>query len=83
MTFKLKLLSIGSVLILVGCGTWVKPGATQQDFASDRYECMRDSRSQGGYAYVNPYGGYAVNGPQIDGNLFASCMNSKGWYLQR
>ncbi len=69
--------------ILNGCGTWVKPGATQQDFSSDKYQCLQESQQQKGYATVNQWGGSAFSGASTNGNLFASCMNAHGWYLQR
>ena len=31
------------ILVTAGCGRWVKPGATADEFARDRYECRRDA----------------------------------------
>ena len=70
-------------ILLIACGTWVKPEATQQDFASDKYQCLQESQQQRGYATANQYGGSAFSGSTTNGGLFGSCMNAHGWYLQR
>ena len=75
------------IVLAVGCAqtqnVWVKPGASQNDFSSDRYACLQDSQQRVGAAQVNPYGGAAVNTVRTNEQLFASCMNARGWYLQR
>lgn len=74
--------NVGAVLALgvslAGCAqvVWDKPGATQQDFAKDSYECERDMR-QGGY-----YGGGiigAINAQEFEGR----CMNARGWVARQ
>jgi hypothetical protein len=70
---------------LAGCAQpmWVKPGASQSDFSSDRYTCLQESQQRIAAAQVNVYGGAAINRVQTNEQLFASCMNAHGWYLQR
>ena len=72
---------VGAFVLLVGCArsVWVKPGASQQDFATDKYECLQQSQQP--HAYVNAYGG--ASGSVTNAELFNSCMNARGWYLQR
>lgn len=61
-----------------GCGgtTWIKHGATEQDFNRDKWECSRDAQlAAGGYG---PYDtGWARNA-RFNRN-FADCMRGKGW----
>jgi hypothetical protein len=61
---------------------WVKPGATQTEFAKDRYACLQDSQQRVGSAYVNQYGGSSNNSVITNGGLFDACMNARGWSLQ-
>ncbi|OUL98803.1 hypothetical protein [Variovorax sp. JS1663] len=79
------LLITAAAVLAAGCAqpVWVKPGASQNDFASDRYTCMQDSQQRVGGAVVNQFGGSATNTVVTNGNLFGSCMNAKGWYLTR
>ncbi len=70
---------------LCACSTpvWVKPGATQSDFAHDKYGCMQQSQQGASTAFVNQYGGSANSGMITNQNLFSACMNAQGWSLQR
>lgn len=79
------LLIAAAAVLAAGCAqpVWVKPGASQNDFAGDRYACMQDSQQRVGGAVVNQFGGSATNTVVTNGNLFGSCMNAKGWYLTR
>jgi hypothetical protein len=66
-------------ILLSGCGpraVWVKPGASQQDFTTDRYSCERDTRQSG-------YFGTGLIGAINMQHFFDSCMNAHGWYLQQ
>ena len=71
--------------VLSGCAapTWNKPGASQDDFARDRYSCMQESQQRVGTAAVNQFGGASSNTMQTNGMLFNGCMNARGWQLQR
>lgn len=55
--------------------TWVKPGATQQDYATDSYNCERDMR-QGSYYGTGIVG--AINADEFEGR----CMIAHGWRQQ-
>lgn len=69
--------------LMAGCAqtVWLKPGASQDDFSRDRYGCMQESQQRVGGAVVNQFGGSATNTVVTNGQLFGSCMNSRGWYL--
>lgn len=78
--------SLLAVLVVAGCATpmaWNKPGATQAEFRTDKYQCMQASQQQSGYAYVNKYGGSASSGQTTNIPLFNACMNAKGWSLEK
>jgi aspartyl protease family protein len=55
---------------------WIKPGASQQDFTTDRYSCERDARQSG-------YFGTGIVGAINMQNFYESCMNAHGWYPQQ
>jgi hypothetical protein len=59
-----------------GCTSaqWTKAGATQQDFATDSYDCEKDAR-QSGY-----YGSGLAGAINMQG-FFNRCMNAHGWTL--
>jgi hypothetical protein len=65
-------------LLLVGCARfiWVKPGASQQDFQRDAYECERDMRQSG-------YFGSGVAAAIESQNFQERCMVARGWSKQR
>jgi len=69
---------------------WMKPGATQDQFAQDRYACMQESRSSisRGYAVggfnagngvVLPATGQSYSGETIIEPLFVACMGARGY----
>lgn len=81
----LKTIILGSLsVVIVGCSQnlWVKPGASQQDFGIDKYQCMQQAQQRVSGAYVNAYGGASSNRVITNEGLFNACMNSKGWSLQ-
>jgi hypothetical protein len=74
-----------SIILLSGCvsnDVWVKPGATQGQFAQEKYACMQQSQHTVSSAYVNKYGGSSESFVTTNNPLFSSCMNARGWYLQ-
>lgn len=77
-----KTLLLVSTISLAGCMAWYKPGATQGEFESARYQCLQESQQRVGVAQVNSFGGTAVNNVQTNEMLFNSCMNAKGWSWQ-
>jgi predicted aspartyl protease len=74
--------AVSSVILLacciMGCAktVWVKPGASQQDFTTDQYNCEKDARQSG-------YFGTGLVGAINMQNFYDSCMNSRGWYSQK
>ena len=74
------------ILLLSACANnnsvWVKPGATQADFAQERYACMQQSQHRVSSAYVDQYGGSSNSQVTTNTPLFGACMNARGWYLQ-
>jgi len=44
---------------------------------------MQQSQQRVSGAVVNQYGGSSSSTVQTNGNLFGTCMNARGWYLQR
>lgn len=63
----MRFILIALLAAVAGCGTstWVRPGATQQDFIADRYACERDVSRSTDKAMV--------------GMLFTDCLEAKGW----
>lgn len=83
-----KSTGISLVFILSACATpasyqWIKQGASDNDFAKDRYACLQESQQRVSGSYVNRYGGSSSNTVVTNETLFESCMNSRGWRLQR
>jgi hypothetical protein len=78
-------LAVVAVLAVSGCAkpVWNKPGASQSDFAQDKYACLQQSQQQVSGIYVNRFAGVADSRMQANEGLFASCMNAKGWYLKQ
>ncbi len=73
--------AMGFVLVgltLCGCATnvWNKPGATQQDYATDSYNCEKDMRQSGYY-------GSGILGAINAKNFEERCMFAHGWTLQK
>jgi hypothetical protein len=85
MLTKKSALSIAALVVLTGCQpmVWNRPGASQADFNTERYQCMQASQQQTSSAYINQYGGAASSGQTTNDPLFIACMNAKGWSLQR
>jgi hypothetical protein len=74
-----------SIILLSGCANnkvWEKPGATQAEFAQEKYACMQQSQSRVSTASVNQYGGGGFSAVTTNKPLFDACMNARGWYLQ-
>lgn len=91
-----------SILQLSGCAllnlpdnsTWVKPGATDQDFARDKYQCKRESQqaysssSIGGSSWATPgmgmgqLSGDSSSGVRTNWTLYKECLQARGWRAQ-
>ena len=63
------IIAILCLVMLAGCTVvWDKPGATQQDYAKDSYDCERDVRMSGG-----------VPGSLGAESFAEHCMEAHGW----
>ena len=75
-------LTIAAVLAIGGCGTktaWVKPGASQEDFARDSYECERDARATAGSRGAGLAGGGGLTAAIDSGEYQRRCLRLRGW----
>jgi len=70
-----------ALTVLAGCAqpqamTFDKPGATQQDYARDQYECSKNVHE----VYVLMNGGIDSAERQIAARqYFMTCMGERGW----
>jgi hypothetical protein len=70
-----------ALTVLAGCAqpqpmTFDKPGATQQDYPQDQYECSRNVHE----VYVVMNGGIDTAERQIAARqYFLTCMEKRGW----
>ena len=79
MTIRLFALCCGLVF-LTGCGSsWVKPGASRQEFAEDRSACFQEAERPSGPLYGNPFTGFFEHGSYTDSHRFNACMVEHGW----
>lgn len=69
---KATMLAIISVLLLTGCAVWHKPGATQQDFNQDKYQCERESLQMYPPSYNSTNSGYNTTCQNLGGGM-VSC----------
>ena len=75
---------LGAALMLAACAedvptmTWLKPGATYEQFVADRAVCVERSRAASKTYYI---GGQRYNGnPDVlDAGVFLPCMNELGY----
>ena len=100
---KLLLSSVAvTILQLSGCAlinlpdnsTWIKPGASDQDFARDKYQCKRESQqaysssSIGGSSWATPgmgmgqLNGDSSSGVRTNWTLYRECLQARGWRAQ-
>ena len=72
--------------LVLGCAHeiqyYVKPGASEHDFAVDKYACAQEAQQPDSTTYVNRYGGFSDSGMRTNMALWEACMNAKGWSLQ-
>lgn len=74
-----------SALLLAGCATasytyWLPPpGGSEQQFRQDEYACMQEAQQQSSNAYVNPYGGAAQSGSNLNIDLYSACLRARGY----
>ncbi len=76
---------------ITGCSyqppVWTKQGATQNDLAADRYECLKNSQkrvvdsSAGCDGVIVSCNSKYSSDVVTDKTIFEACMNAKGWNL--
>jgi hypothetical protein len=65
---------------LIGCRMmFEKPGATQQDFAQDNYQCTRENQQVQGTAYANAQYGFSNVQTVTNRRMYQMCMEARGW----
>jgi hypothetical protein len=70
------------LLVSAGCARrlrWDKNGVTEQEFLSDRYACLQESREQRAGGYANPYGAQYGSGVVVNMSVFQACMAARGY----
>ena len=90
--FSMIIVILFAVVLLSACATepvtrevWSKPNATQQDFAKDKYDCMKDAQrltNQAQGANVSAGFGQAGVDEAIDVDRYNACMEARGWTLK-
>lgn len=70
-----------SSLFLAGCVTpkYTKPGATQQEFMRDRYECLRQTQ-QRQESMTSGLGGSYTSTVRPSCSALGSCLAAYGYY---
>ena len=92
-----KSLFLICILLLSGCGSfvdgfnqgWTRPpdgrekyGATPEEFANTRYQCLQQSSVRVSSATANQQGAQYNSGTACIQNLYDACMQSKGWLIK-
>ncbi len=71
---------MGLLVANAGCASaellWVKPGATDQELAQDRYACMLAD------PYKTVFGPGTGSARVVPSKMFQYCMEARGWRLQ-
>src|SRR5436853_6323990 len=73
---------IAAALCLGGCSTktaWVKPGASEDDFARDSHECERDALAGAGGRGPGLAGGGGLAAAIGSGEYQRRCLRLRGW----
>lgn len=77
-------LVFAAALCLGGCGTrqsWVKAGATPEDFARDSHECERDALATAGERGPGLAGGGGLAATIDTRGYQSACLRRRGWIL--
>jgi hypothetical protein len=74
------------LFLLTGCANnnvWFKPGTSINEFHVDQYDCILQSQQKydGDFVYRN--NNIVRSGLETNLDLFISCMNAKGWSMQK
>ncbi|HEX6440844.1 MAG TPA: hypothetical protein VF007_01570 [Stellaceae bacterium] len=77
-------LLVGATLCLIACGakqSWVKSGATPEDFARDAHECERDALATAGERGPGLAGGGGLAATVDTRGFQNACLRRRGWNL--
>jgi Bacterial SH3 domain len=92
---------LGLGIMLFGCAhrqpqqpqVWVRPNSTEQEFNTDKYQCMKEVTAMTGQQSHMAYGdaGFVIASTEIARRrataeaiaMFEACMQSKGWSKQQ
>lgn len=69
-------------LALTACTTtthWAKPGASEDDWARDVYQCRRETMIPTGFGFGSAAGFYFDQSAEPDRGLLALCLRARGW----
>jgi hypothetical protein len=76
-------------VLLVGCAAkptiWDKPGATQEAFSRDKYQCLQETADSGNYTAVGPLMFIAIAHDQAmkrQQAMFNACMEAHGYVAE-
>jgi len=85
----MKLIAAALIVVLAGCATkpitWNKPGASSQEFAQVKYQCLQETQSAGNYSAFGPpiFVAAAASGARKrQFGMFSACMEANGWYRE-
>jgi hypothetical protein len=78
---------IAVAVTLVGCQPvkpiptvrFSKPGATNEQFQKDRFECIQASQIRVSGASYNAYGGASASNVRVDRGTIISCLAARGY----
>ena len=84
-TARVLMLTV-SVVLLAGCGgarrSWIKAGATEEQFQRDSYECASQSTYTSRRAGLGGGGGFYREGTAVNEDLYRACLRSRGFIRQ-
>ena len=96
---KKTVLVLLAMVTLGGCAHrqpqvfWVRPNSTEQEFNTDKYQCMKDVTAMSGQQSYMAFGevGFVIASTEIARRranamaitTFDACMQSKGWVKQQ
>ncbi len=73
-------------LMLTGCAQyvqhnlrWDKPGATEQQFMTDRYQCLQEAREQRASGYADASGAQYGSRAVVNMSMFQACLTARGY----
>ena len=81
---KLALVAI-AVFVIAGCANyvWDKQAGTPDEFNKDKDACMQEAQQGVSSTYDDAYASLLSGNIATYENLFNTCMNAHGWYLER